>query len=211
MKEKPEQPAPAGKHKKQTHTAKTSSARAVWLITIFILSLLISAVFSFFSQELLGAASLVGAFFVLLAIIGIGVLFDLLGVAVTAAEERPFHSMSSRKVPGAAEAIWLLRNAGKVSSICNDVVGDICGVISGTAAAVIAIEAFSHSQTLSLKMLQLLLSALVAALTICGKAFCKQIALDNSVGIVHSAAKVIYSLKKIFRKGGKQKHKQKHS
>ena len=31
-----------------------------------------------------------------------------------------------------------IRNAGRVSSFCNDVIGDICGVISGSAAAVIS-------------------------------------------------------------------------
>ena len=162
------------------------------------MALTISAAFSFLSQGLLDTASLLGAFAVLLAIIAIGIFFDLLGVAVTAAEEKPFHSMASRKVPGGAEGIWLLRNAGKVSSVCCDVVGDICGVISGAAAAVIALEAWTSLQKPSLRVIQLLLSALVAALTILGKAFCKQIALDNSTAIVHGAAKVIWRFKRIF-------------
>ena len=59
-------------------------------------------------------------------------------MAVATANEKPFHSMASRKVPGALEAIRLLRNAERVSSICNDVVGDICGVVSGSASATIA-------------------------------------------------------------------------
>lgn len=106
--------------------------------------------------------------------------------------------MASRKVPGGVEAIWLLRNAGKVSSVCNDVVGDICGIISGAAAAVVAVEAFESLQHLSLRVIQLLLSALVAALTILGKAFCKQIALDYSTNIVHRAAKLIWRFKRVF-------------
>ncbi|MBO4419424.1 MAG: hypothetical protein J5789_06355 [Oscillospiraceae bacterium] len=167
------------------------------------MALTISAVFSFFSQELLDAASLFGAFVVLLAIIAIGIFFDLVGVAVTAAEEKPFHSMASRKVPGGAEGIWLLRNAGKVSSVCNDVVGDICGIISGAAAAVIAVEAWNSIQRPSLKVIQLLLSALVAALTILGKAFCKQLALDHSTAIVHGAARVIWRFKHMFSRKNK--------
>ena len=170
------------------------------------MALTISAVFSFLSQGLLNAASLFGAFVVLLAIIAIGIFFDLLGVAVTAAEEKPFHSMASRKVPGGPEGIWLLRNADKVSSVCCDVVGDICGVISGAAAAVIALEAWNSLQRPSLQVIQLILSALVAALTILGKAFCKQIALDNSTAIVHGAAKIIWRFKRIFnRKQTKKK------
>ena len=188
-----------GKHKK-THNGGKSSARIGWLVTIFFLALAISAVFSFSSQKLLNEASLFGAFIVLLAIIAIGIFFDLLGVAVTAAEEKPFHSMASRKVPGGSEGIWLLRNAGKVSSICCDVVGDICGIISGSAAAVIALEAAALHQSLSLRIIQLLLSALVAALTILGKAFCKQIALENSTVIVHGAAKLIWRIQRPFKK-----------
>ena len=194
------------KDKSTDRHKKPSYSRVRWLISIFLMALTISAAFSFLSQGLLNAASLFGAFVVLLAIIAIGIFFDLLGVAVTAAEEKPFHSMASRKVPGGTEGIWLLRNAGKVSSVCCDVVGDICGVISGAAAAVIAVEAAASMQSLSLRVIQLLLSALVAALTILGKAFCKQIALDNSTNIVHGAAKVIWRFKRIFtRKKSKKK------
>ena len=189
--------------KKKNHAGGKKSSRLRWLITIFLMALMISAAFSFSSQELLSEASLFGAFVVLLTIIAIGIFFDLLGVAVTAAEEKPFHSMASRKVPGGSEAIWLLRNAGRVSSVCCDVVGDICGIISGTAAAVVALEAWQSAQSLSQRMIQLLLSALVAALTILGKAFCKQIALENSTAIVHMAARVIWRWKRLFT--GKQK------
>ncbi len=194
--------------KKHHKASKSSSSRVRWLVTIFLLVLVISAAFSFMSQELLNSASLFGAFVVLLAIIAIGILFDLLGVAVTAADEKPFHSMAARKVVGAAEAIHLLRNAGKVSTICCDVVGDICGIISGTAAAVVAMEAFIHFDALPFTVLQLLLSALVAALTICGKAFCKTIALENSTQIVHLAARVLSYCKHPFGRS-KQKTKKK--
>ena len=191
---------PTDRHK------KPSNSRVRWLIAIFLLALTISAVFSLLSQELLSKASLFGAFLVLLTIVAIGIFFDLLGVAVTAAEEKPFHSMASRKVPGGTEGIWLLRNAGKVSSVCCDVVGDICGVISGAAAAVVAFEAWTSLHAPSERIIQLLLSALVAALTILGKAFCKQIALDNSTAIVHGAARIIWRFKRIFtRKKSKKK------
>ena len=202
-KDGPDQP----KNKKPGKAAKNGKGRVSWLISIFVMALTISATFSFLSQELLSLASLLGAFFVLLMIIAIGVLFDLLGIAVAAADEKPFHSMASRKVKGGTEAIWLLRNAGKVSTICNDVVGDICGIISGSASAVIAVEAFESMRRPSLRVITLLLSALVAALTICGKAFFKQIALDNCTPIVHSAAKIICFFKSIFHRGKKNKKK----
>ena len=192
------------RHRKGGACGKTNS-RIRWLITIFVLALGISAAFSILSQELLSKTTLIGAFAVLLMIIAIGIFFDLLGVAVTAAEETPFHSMAARKVPGGIEGIWLLRNASKVSSVCNDVVGDICGIISGTAAAVIAIEAWNSTQALSQRVIQLLLSALVAALTIFGKAFCKQLALDNSTAIVYRTAKLIWRCKRILTRKHQRK------
>lgn len=107
-----------------------------WIITIFLSTMVISAVFSTISNMLLGQAGLVPAFFILLVIVLIGILFDIIGVAVTAADVKPFHSMAAHRVPGAQEALKLLRNAEKVSSFCNDVVGDICGIISGTGFCV---------------------------------------------------------------------------
>lgn len=183
---------------------KRSNGRARWLLTVFLLTILISAGFSFLAQKLLGKTSLFGAFQVLLAIISIGILFDVLGVAVTAADEKPFHSMASRKVVGAAEAIRLIRSADRVSSICNDIVGDICGVISGAAAALIAAEAFLRFESVPLTAVQLILSALVASLTITGKAFCKYVALEYSTAIVHTAARIIHLIQKPFRKQKKR-------
>lgn len=204
MKSKLERSNKPDPKQRKSHTGAKSVSRIRWLVTIFFMALMISAVFSLLSQELLSKASLFGAFVVLLTIIAIGILFDLLGVAVTAAEEKPFHSMASRRVRGGVEGIWLLRNAGKVSSICCDVVGDICGIISGTAAAVVAIEAWTSIQTVSQRIIQLVLSALVAALTILGKAFCKQIALDNSTSIVLAAARVIWRCKQLFSRKQKR-------
>ena len=101
--------------------------------------------------------------------------------------------MAARKVPGAQEAIRLLRNAERVSSICNDVVGDICGVVSGSASAAIAVQilqkfSFSWPQVISLAM-----SAMVAGFTVGGKAIGKTIAMNSATQIVHSVGKLIYT------------------
>ena len=96
-----------------------------WVVTIFVITLFVSGAISFLSEELLARSGMIAAFAILLVIVLVGIVFDILGVAVTSADERPFHSMASRKVPGAQEAIRLLRNAERVGSICNDVIGDI--------------------------------------------------------------------------------------
>ena len=115
-----------------------------WALTIFLVTILVSGTISFLSNEIMSRTGIAAAFVILLIIVVIGILFDIVGVAVTSANEKPFHSMASRRLPGARESILLLRNAEKVSSICNDVVGDICGVVSGAASATIAARILNY-------------------------------------------------------------------
>ena len=103
-----------------------------WVVTIFLVTIVVSGTISLLSDLIMSGSSMPVAFLILLVIIFIGIVFDVIGMAVASADEKPFHSMAARKVPGAQEAIRLLRNAERVSSICNDVVGDICGVVSGS-------------------------------------------------------------------------------
>jgi len=165
-----------------------------WVVTIFIATILISAVISFVSDEIMDVSAMWMAFLILLAIVFLGIVFDIVGVAVTSAEERPFHSMAARKVPGAMEAIRLLRNAERVSSICNDVVGDICGVVSGSASATIAAQVLlGMEQTpVSADVVPLVMSALVAGLTVGGKAIGKTFAIKSCTVIVSAVGRVIY-------------------
>ncbi len=166
-----------------------------WITTSFGVTIGISAAMSFISNEVLSAGGMALSFVVLFAIVFLGIVFDIIGVSVTAADEKPFHSMAAKKVPEALEAIKMLRKAERVSSFCNDVVGDICGVVSGSASAVIAARAVMGAQPLAASLVQLFMSALVAGLTVGGKAFGKSIAMNNSTVIIHTAAKVIYAVK----------------
>lgn len=168
-----------------------------WICTAFGMTIGISAAMSLLSGKLLNGGSMTLAFVVLLVIVLIGIVFDIIGMAVTAAEERPFHAMASKKIPEASVAIWMLRRAERVSSICNDVVGDICGVISGSASAVIAARAVAGFQSGSSSGVQLLMSAIVAGVTVGGKAFGKSLAINNSTMIIHASAKLIYTIKQI--------------
>ena len=158
-----------------------------WVITIFLVTICISAVISLASEELMERSTVAVAFIILSVIILIGIIFDIIGVAVTSADEKPFHSMAARKVPGSQEAIKLLRNAERVSSICNDVIGDICGVVSGSAAATIAAQAFTATE---IAWPQLLMSALVAGFTVGGKAIGKTFAINSCTQIVYFAGRV---------------------
>ena len=153
---------------KKKKAGKTARPDFRWIALIFLTTVLISALMSFVSSNLLEGAGLALSFLILICIVLTGILFDIIGVAVTAADEVPFHAMASRKVPEAEDALRLIRNAGKVSSFCNDVIGDICGVISGSAAAVIAARVLILSKSKSEIFITLLLSAVVSGVTVGG-------------------------------------------
>ena len=171
-----------------------------WVVTVFFATIVISGVISLVSDEIMEDSSIVVAFLILLAIVFLGIVFDIIGMAVASADEKPFHSMAARKVPGAQEAIRLLRSAERVSSICNDVVGDICGVVSGSASATIALLVLNHVDVGWPRGVGLLMSALVAGLTVGGKAIGKTIAVNSCTQIVHLAGRVIYTLNHLFTK-----------
>lgn len=172
----------------------------MWVVTVFFATILISGMISLISDEVMSSSSLVGAFVILLFIVLLGIVFDVIGMAVATADEKPFHSMAARKVPGAREALSLLRNAERVSSICNDVVGDICGVVSGSASATIATLILSKADLGWPRGVSLAMSALVAGLTVGGKAIGKTVAIHSCVQIVHFSGRVIHGVKGLFQK-----------
>ena len=179
-------------------SAKKERFKAVrWVITIFLITIIISGLISLGSEELMANSNIAVAFIILLAIVFLGIIFDIIGVAVTSADEKPFHSMAARKVPGAQEAIRLLRNAEKVGSICNDVIGDICGVVSGSASATIAAQVLANFTFSWPRLIMLAMSSLVAGLTVGGKAIGKSLAIHSCTTIVHGVGTVIWWLQRI--------------
>lgn len=177
-----------------------------WVVTIFLVTILVSGTISLLSDIVMASSTMVVAFLILLAIILVGIIFDIIGMAVATADEKPFHSMAARKVHGAQESIALLRNAERVSSICNDVVGDICGVVSGSASAIIAAQILSNFDFAWPQIVSLGMSALAAGLTVGGKAIGKSFAVNSCTAIVHTVGKLLYTVNHIF---GKKKNKTK--
>ncbi|MBR7146527.1 MAG: hypothetical protein IKD11_02270 [Oscillospiraceae bacterium] len=159
---------------------------------VFLLSVSISALLSFLSEIVLEQTGFIIAVVVMMCFVGLGIVFDIIGVAVTAADTKPFFSMASHRTKGAKEAIWLINNANKVSSICNDVVGDICGIVSGTTGAVIVLE-LQQKFGLRALFVSIVVTALISGLTIGGKAVGKEIAMKKSKQVVYFVAKLIPS------------------
>ena len=119
----------------------------------------------------------------------------MIGTAVQSAEEKPFHSLAARKVKGARESISVIRHAPQLANLCCDVIGDIAGIISGAATALIVEQL---AKVLGIKALfpSLLLTGIVSSLTIGGKAVCKVIAMQRANSIVFSIGRLYAFIKK---------------
>ena len=158
---------------------------------LVVISFALSVVMSYISNEALASAGTILSFAVLLLFIALGIVFDMIGVASTSATEKEFHSMAAHRVRGAREAVWMVRNAEKVSSICNDVVGDICGIISGATGALIVAHITSGVSAGLKVAVSLLITGLVSALTIGGKAAGKGIAVMCSGKVLALCGRVL--------------------
>ena len=161
-----------------------------WMLKIVLIAFALSFGLSYVSQVTIPNLSLFFGILITLLFIGIGILFDIIGVSVTSSDETVFHSMNSRKVPGADIAVKFKKNASKVSNFCCDVVGDVCGIISGTAATAIA-TILANQFNWSLLFTGLFVAAIVAALTIGGKALGKGFAINKSDIILYQFAKTV--------------------
>lgn len=182
---------PAGEKKvrfRQSPIAGSKKNNAIWILTITVVSFLISTILTIASSDILKEAEIITSFLVIFLIILVNISFDIVGTAVTAADETPFHAMASRKLYGAKQSIKLIRNADKVSNVCNDVVGDICGIISGAAGAYIIFRVIGNREAITLT--ELVVTGLITALTVGGKALGKTIALRNSNYIIYKVSVV---------------------
>ena len=161
-----------------------------WVSLITIISFLISLVFSFIGEVIIPNAHILISAILIFAFIGLGILFDMIGISVTVADVKTFNSMATKKVKGAHLAVRLIKNADKVSSFCNDVIGDICGIISGSVGVSISIIV-ANKFNISLIVVTLLITAAIAAITIGGKAIGKSIAINRSNRILYRFVSVL--------------------
>ena len=161
-----------------------------WFFKILLIAFAISLAFSSLSEVVLNNVNIIIGTIIIIIFIILGIIFDMVGVAVAAADEKPFHSMSSRKVKGAKLSVRLKRNADKVSTICNDVIGDICGIVSGSGGAVIAIS-LASKYNFNVILVSLLVTSLISGITVGGKALEKSYAINNSNEILYNFAKII--------------------
>ncbi|MDD6485017.1 MAG: hypothetical protein PUF72_10700 [Clostridiales bacterium] len=171
------------------------SISPAWTVIVVVLSFSLSLAFSLVTSVFMQNMAVGAAFAVLFMIVGVNVLFDLIGTAVLSAEESPFHSLCARKVRGAREAVSIIRHAPQVANVCCDVIGDIAGIISGAATALIVSE-LAITFGINALLPSLLLTGLVGAMTIGGKAVCKGVAMKNGNSVVFMIGKIMALFKK---------------
>ena len=166
-----------------------------WLVIVTIAAFCISIIMSLFSTMALKSVPLLIAILITLAFIIIGIIFDTIGVAVTSGDITVFNSMSARKIKSGKIGVFLVKNASKVSSICCDVIGDVCGIVSGACGTVIVTIIVSKTDA-NLLLVTCLVSAIISALTIGGKAAEKSFAMKESTKII----KVVASCLAVFKR-----------
>lgn len=161
-----------------------------WIIIVFLLTFVLSVLFSTVSNVIALSCNNVVLFIVLVLTISFGILFDLIGTAAITGNESTFHALNSKKIKGAKQGLALVKNSNKISSFCNDIVGDICGIISGSIGAILAIS-LSNIFSINNTIVSIVLAAFISALTVGGKAIFKLVAIKNADNIILIVSKIL--------------------
>ena len=178
------------KEPKKQDKKKNKKPNTKWLLTITTISFLISFCLSAISELIIPNTFIGISIFLVLIFILIGVIFDIIGLAVATADEKIFHSMATKKVKGSKKAINLINQKDNVSSFLNDVIGDICGVISGSCGLAISIK-LAPIIGINKVLTTIIITSIISALTIGGKAFGKTIAINKCNEIVFEFSKLL--------------------
>lgn len=169
----------------------------IWGFSILFLSFGLTVIFSFLTELVIDENS--PAFIcvvVLLVLLLLNISCDVLANAIIACKPESFLAMASNRIRGAKRAVYFCRNASRLGSIFADVIGDICGIVSGAAGAALAtIIAVSGEGYIKI-ITSILVSAVIGALTVGGKAIFKHFAIKYSKNIVFGFAKFTTFFKK---------------
>ncbi|MDO7786400.1 hypothetical protein [Desulforamulus aquiferis] len=163
-----------------------------YLLFVFFGSFALAVLFALLSETMARivqsiAIALAGLLFLIL----IGILSDIIGTAATAAQEAPFHAKAAKRVRGAKEGVFLLRNADKVANICNDVIGDIIGTVSGALGISIVVRIINNHPNIDTLVANITMTAIIASLTVSGKALGKTLALKRANDVIFLVGKFL--------------------
>ena len=190
---------------KKEELQKTKKKPMNWAVKATIITFVLSFFLGVFADVLSKNLNFVPALLVLVFIIMVGIIADMAGIAIATADEKTLNAMAARKMKGAKEALSLLKNAEKATSIFNDVIGDIAGIISGATGATIGVYVIGmlgdiltsgNAQIGELITLSIL-SAVIASLTVGGKAVGKKYAIKNAEKIVYLVGKISHTVQRL--------------
>lgn len=168
-----------------------------WGLAVMFLSLVLTVLFSFLTEISISENSpAYVCVIVLIVLLVLNIGFDMLANAIISCRPEAFLAMASNKIRGAKRAVSFCKNSTKMGSIFADVIGDICGIVSGAAGAVLGvILAGDGSATVKL-ICAIGVSAVIGALTVGGKAIFKHFAIKYNKNIVFGFAKFTTLFKK---------------
>lgn len=166
-----------------------------WIVKAFLLTFFITLIVSGISNFISNNCSFYILIVITILIIIIGIIFDIIGTSVLTANEANFHAMASSKIKGSKEGIKLIKNSSNIANFCNDVIGDICGIVSGSMGAMIAIY-ISNTFKLDVTISALLISSIISSITVGGKAMGKRYATINSDKIITIVGKLLTKFKR---------------
>ena len=166
-----------------------------WVIKAFLLTFIICMLISGLSNVVASSANIWILLIITIIIVFVGIFFDIIGTAVLTAEESTFHAKASNKIRGSKESIKLIKNASNIANFCNDIIGDICGIVSGSMGAMIAIVT-ANNLGINTTISALVISSIISSLMVGGKAIGKNIAVKKSDKIIFAVGKVLSKFKK---------------
>lgn len=180
--------------------SKTSKTDYRWTMLITMFTFVMSVALSFLLDHLLKDVNIFVGVIMLLSVILIGIIFDIIGVSVTSADQKLFHSMAANRIQEGKVAIDLIKNADKVSSFCNDVIGDMAGIISGALGASLLSKIYDKFSDINIALIGTLITASVAGFTVGGKSLGKSVAINKYREIIFFISKIILKFRNIFKK-----------
>ncbi|MFZ5652287.1 MAG: hypothetical protein ACOY4I_15755 [Bacillota bacterium] len=188
-----------------------SSVSGLYILVVSIGSFLLAVVFFWLSNLLSEKVqSLALSVVFLFLIVLVGIIADILGVSVTAASEAPLHAKAAKKIPGAAEGVFLIRNADRVANIMNDVIGDIAGTVSGALGIALALQIARQWNDTGQLLTNMLLTAFIAAFTVGGKAAGKRIALTHANEVIYFSGRILHGFSLITGKDFNSRPRKSH-
>lgn len=184
------------KNKKKKQKKRIFPAWLSWGLSVLFLSFALTVLFSFITEISIKGSPVYICIIVLIVLLVLNIGCDMLANAIITCNAEVFHAMASNKIKGAKRAVTFCKNSTKLGSVFADIIGDICGIVSGAAGSVLVVYIAANGGSTAELISSIGVSAVIAALTVGGKAIFKHFALKFNKQIVFGFAKFTTFFKK---------------